>query len=175
MVDFSSSVGIRWQGFQDAGGTLEVSGATREAWVLSALEDYDARQPTNPRGSRIHKALHAPADHTLVGAFDADGTLVGAMSYRTRQNPTDLFVTSLGSTGALPGTGVALLAHLALVSIEAGLGVRASLDPIALGFYQSLGWKEIEVGDPGHKWYWPKAARQAVVALLVPAVVPVLF
>jgi hypothetical protein len=162
------SVAQRLQSFSEVGGSLREASTPPPAWLLSAQADYDARQLTLPRESRIHKALHTPAGHTLVCAFDATGALVGAMSYRVRSDPTDLFLTSLGSTGDLPGTGVALLAHLAQVSLHTGLAVRASLDPLAFSFYQSLGWVEIEPGDPGHKWRWPLACRTELAELTLP-------
>jgi hypothetical protein len=168
VATLASSAAERLQGFTAAGGYLLLATTPPPPWRLDARAEYDARSPLQPRGSRIHKALHAPADYTLVGAFDSSGVLVGAISYRVRALPADLFVTSLGSTGDLPGTGVALLAHLAQVSLDAGLAVRASLDPIAISFYQSLGWIEIEPGAPGHQWHWPLVARTELAELAVP-------
>jgi hypothetical protein len=170
MSILDGSVVQRLQGFQADGGHLRSAVGTVPSWLAEARADYDAKRPTQPRESRIHKALHAPSDYTLVAAFGADEALVGAMRYRLREDPADLFVTSIGSTGALRGTGVALLAHLAKASLEANLGVRASVDPLAVGFYRSLGWVEIEPGDPGHKWRWPLAARIELAAMDGPAV-----
>ena len=164
------STARRLQAFFAAGGCLLEATKPAPTWLVDARADYDARHPNSPRESRILKALHAPEGDTLIVAFDADGILVGAMSYRVRQDPTDLFVTSIGSTGALRGTGVGLLAYLASVSLDLGHGVRASVDPIATSFYESLGWTEIIPGDPGHKWRWPLAARTTLASLALPAV-----
>jgi hypothetical protein len=165
MAFLAPSVAQRLQSFVAAGGHLASATTPPAAWLVAARATYSRHWNASPAGSRIERALYAPADYTIVGALDAQDNLVGAMSYRTRTDPTDLFVTSIGSTGDLGGTGVALLTHLAQVSLQSGLSVRASLDLRAINFYSSLGWVEIEPGDPGHKWRWPLASRTELAEL----------